>query len=100
MSKKEKEKWMDAVFDSMKGSQRAKPSTGLFAKIERQIAGPEAKVFSRRQWQYAAAAAILVFVLNIFALRQIIQNNELNTGTLVIPDASGQSLISNYEIYE
>lgn len=100
MKKNDKEKWIEDVFDSMKGSQRAKPDSGLFAKIEGQIDAPEAKIIPMRQWNYAAAAAVLVLILNVFAMRQYTQNNELNANEMVVSDVSGQSLISNYKIYE
>ena len=98
--KDDKDKWIENVFDSMKGSKRAKPSHELFAKIEHQINAPEAKTISMRQWSYTVAAAVLVLVLNVFALRQITQSNELNAGEMIVSDASSQSLISNYNIYE
>lgn len=99
--KEDKDKWIDEVLDSMKGSQRAKPSPELFAKIENQLAPPEIKIIPMRQWSYAVAAAVLVLVLNVFTVRQFTQNNELNAGEMVVSaDDSGESLISNYKIYE
>lgn len=99
--KKDKDKWIEDVLDSMKGSQRAKPSPELYAKIERQINAPEAKIVPMPQWSYAVAAAVLVLVLNVFAIRQFTQNNELNVSEIVVSsDDTSSSLISNYKIYK
>lgn len=100
MMKDDKEKWMEEVFDSMKGSERARPNPELYARIENQLDDPEAKVIPMRQWSFAVAAAILVLVLNVFVLRQFTQNNALNTNEMVVSNTSSQSLISNYKIYE
>ena len=100
MKKTDKEKWIKDVFDSLKGSHRAKPGPQLFAKIEHQIYSPETKIIPMRQWSYAVAAAVLILAINIFALRQYAQNKESNIRELVASDDSGQPLISNYKIYE
>lgn len=100
MMKEDKEKWIDDVFDSMQGRKRAKPRPGLFAQIEGQIDALETKVIPMRQWNYAVAAAILILVLNVFALRQYTKNNESTVSEMVVSDDSSQSLISNYKIYE
>ncbi len=100
MKKRDKEKWINDVFDSMKGSQRAKPNPDLFAKIEHQIDAPEAKVISMHQWRMVAAAAVILLVLNVFALREVPESNALNTDELLVENTSNQQLISNYKIYE
>lgn len=99
----EKEKWIEAVFNSVKDSKRAKPSSDLFAKIEQQISQPKAKVISMRQIALGIAAAILILIFNIFAMRQFVnQRQDFNTNVydVVISDVSSQTLISNYKIYE
>lgn len=97
----DKDKWIEDVLGSMKGSQRAKPDPSLFAKIENRLDTPEANIIPMRQWNYAAAAAVLVLVLNAFALRQVVQTKDYNAGEMVVStDDSSQSLISNYKIYE
>ena len=96
----DKEKWIDDVLGSLKGSQRAKPNPLLYAKIENQLDAPEIKIIPMRQWAYAITAAILVLVINVFAIQQFTQNNELDAGEMVVLETSSQSLISNYKIYE
>lgn len=100
MNKDDKQKWIDDVFDSMQGSRRAKPSPELFGKIETEIDAPEARVIPMYQWRLTAAAAVLLLVLNVFALRQVAESNALNTGEWVVERTSNQQLISNFKIYE
>ena len=98
--KDDKEKWIEDVFDSMKGSQRAKPSTELLAKIEQQIGVTESKIIPIYSFRMVAAAAILLLVLNVFAVRQFMESNTVATEELLVEETSGLSLISNYNIYE
>jgi hypothetical protein len=97
---KDKEKWIEEVFDSLKGSERAKPSADLFAKIENLIDAPEAKIIPMPQWRVAAAAAVAILFLNVFAVQQFRKINRLNNNELVVDSTSDQQLISNYKIYE
>ncbi len=96
----EKEKWMEEVFQSMKGSQRAKPGPELFAKIEDQISFPKAKVVSMAQWRYAAAAAVLVLFLNTTTLLHYKQLDKVSYENTAVADSYGQALITTYQIYE
>ncbi len=98
--KNDKEKWIEGVFESLKGSQRAKPSRELFAKIEGQIYKSEAKVIPLHQLRMAAASVILLLILNVFAFSQYAQNSTISTEDSVVYDASNQALISNYQLYE
>ena len=100
MMKKDKEKWMDDVLGSLEGSKRAQPSPELFARIESQIDAPEAKVIPITQWRIAVAAAILLLMLNVFAMRQYAHRYEVNTDDLVVEVSADQQLISNYNPYE
>lgn len=97
--KNEKEKWIEEVFDSATGSRRAKPSEDLFAKIERQIDIPNAKIIPLGQWRVAVAAAVVILILNIFAISQFNKGYESSTSELA-NDPSSESLISNYKLYE
>lgn len=98
--KADKDKWKDDVLNSMKGSRRAVPPPGLLAKIEAEIGAPEARVIPMRQWSYAVAAALLVLLLNVFAMRQIVQTNARSTTEQVAGNDAEQVLISNYNLYE
>ena len=100
MKKDDKEKWMEEVLDSLKGSERAKPSPGLYAKIESQLDATQVRIISMRQLNFAVAAAVLVLVLNVFALRQFAQTNAFDTSYSTVTETSSQTLISNYKIYE
>lgn len=103
MNDQEKEKWMDEVFHSMKGSQRARPRPEVFAKIQAKINASEAKVITLREWRYAVATAILVLIVNVFALHRFNQNAELQNVIMVTEvdtENYGHSIISNFNIYE
>ena len=100
MKKDNKENEFESIFESMRGSQRAKPNTDLFAKIEARIDAPQAKVVSRNFRVLAAAAAAMLLVMNIFVIQQFSQGMGAFTGQQVVSEVSDQSLISNYKIYE
>ena len=95
----EKEKWIKEVFDSLQGSQRAKPADDLFARIEREI-NAGAKIIPIYQWRAAAAAAAAILCLNIFAMQQYVQNNATDNKELMANGVADQQLISNFNIYE
>lgn len=92
----EKEKWMEDVFQSMKGSQRAKPRPELFIKIQNRIGVGDAKIVPLRQWRYAAAVAVLMLVVNTKALVYFNQKQQVSYEDV---DTYNQSLISTYQIY-
>lgn len=96
----EKEKWIEGVFDSMKGSQRAKPGPVVFAKIKTQITGSTTKVVPMHQWKNAAAAAAMILLVNVTALLYYNQINMVSYDDAVVTDTYSQSLISSYQIYE
>ena len=96
----EKEKWTEEVFQSMKGSQRAKPSPELFAKIEEQIEVSETKIVSMYQLKYAAAAAALILLLNITVLFTYRNYDVVSYEGTIEANTYSQSLISTYQIYE
>ncbi|MEZ5044879.1 MAG: hypothetical protein R2828_33615 [Saprospiraceae bacterium] len=96
----EKEKWMKDVFESMKGSQRAKPKPELFAKIENRIVLSQVKVIPLRQWQYTVVAASFMLLINTTALFFYNQNNQMDYEEVVVVDTYNESLISSYQIYE
>ena len=98
--KNDKEKWMESVFESLKGAERAKPGPDLFAKIESQTFDSEAKVIPIYQLRIAVAVAILLLFFNVIAFNQYAQSSSLNTEDLAAEEATSQSLISNYQLYE
>lgn len=99
MQEFDKDRNFEEIFESMRGSQRAKPNPDLFAKIEAKINTPDAKFISWRFRRLAAAAAILLLMMNVFVLQQLTQNTSY-VGEKVTSETSKQSLISNYKIYD
>lgn len=96
----EEEKWMEEVFDSMKGSQRAQPGPELFGKIKKQLDGADEKIIPLRQWRYAAAVAAIVLLANVATLFTYQRHNDMPGEGFVMTDNYSQSLISSYQIYE
>ena len=96
----DKEEWIEGVFDSLKGSERAVPKAELFAKIKQEITSSEAKVVSIRQWRMTAAAAILLLLTNTYIIQQFSQNNLPTAQEKLSEDGYQSTLLSNYEIYE
>lgn len=96
----EKEKWIEDVFQSMKGSQRAKPSPELFANIQNRIAPAEAKLVPIYQWKSAVAAAAMILFVNITVLFYYHQQEGLSYEDTSVADAYHEALISTYQIYK
>lgn len=96
----DKEDWINSVMGSLAGSERAQPSGKLFARIEREIAAPTAKVLNLRQRWFAAAAVGLVLVLNAYTVSLYLQGGA-TTGTESVSDQqTEESIISNYRLYD
>ena len=96
----DKEKWFNDVFNSMKDSQPAKPNLDLFLKIEEKFNDLETRMVSISHWRLAGVAAVFLFVLNAFALRQVFQGTDSNASELVADDVSNLQLFSDYKIYD
>jgi len=96
----DKEKEIEAIFNSMKDSKRAKPSPELYGKIHKQIFTRSTKVISITQLKKYAAAACFILLLNTIAL----YSYNLQKGTaeqdVAAVDNYQESLITSYEIYE
>jgi len=95
----DKEEWMEDVFQSMKGSQRATPPADLFNKIEQEIYQPKGRVVPFKQWQFAAAAAVLLLIGN--ALSVVYYKNstvsfEQDSATI---ELYSEPLVNSYQIY-
>lgn len=96
---KDQDKWPENIFNSMKGSQRPKPQSELFAKIESQIASSERKVLQLLPFKYVAAAAILICILNTSALLVYTHRNKSLPHGVAPEDSDGGALINSFEIY-
>lgn len=97
---KDQDKWPENIFNSMKGSQRAKPQSELFAKIESQIASSEVKVLHMLPFKYVAAAAILICLLNTSALLLYTQQNKTQPQGEALQVSDSGALINSFEIYK
>ncbi len=95
-----KEKWKEEVINSMKGSRRAVPPPDLLARIEANIDASQARVFPIRRWSYVVAAALLLILLNVFAMRQMMLTNTSSGIEQVAGNDAEQILISNFNLYE
>ncbi|MEM9833202.1 MAG: hypothetical protein AAF944_21390 [Bacteroidota bacterium] len=94
------EKWIEDVLGSMNKSERARPKPDLFTKIEQQL-DKEGAIAVPILWRrVAAAAAVLLLMLNGLAIQQFSQSNELVPGEVTLEDTYQQSLISDYKIYD
>lgn len=92
-----KQNEISAILNSMKGSQRAKPSRDLFAKIEREINQIDTSIVPLRQLKWAAAAIILLLIINGLAMQQNYNHHRTNT---IAESFGGESIISNYTLYD
>ena len=95
----EKDKIMDKIINSMKGSQRAKPSSDLFEKILTDLDHNSTKVISMNQWKTAIAAACFVLIFNLVALNYSYQQDR-NTLIETLYEEDGNPLIINsFQLY-
>ncbi|UBM60167.1 hypothetical protein LAG90_05865 [Marinilongibacter aquaticus] len=94
----EKEKWINDVLQSMKGSRKAKPSARLFEQIESKIDSTEAKVVPLYFWR-SVAAAVLLLCLNIFAFQHLNAYRKSVSNTQVETASYSADLISDFNIY-
>ena len=96
---KNNEQQVNDILNSMKGSERAKPQLELFAQIQDKIQQKTITILPMYQLRVAAAVGLLVLTLNIYAFRTCFLN-EISSGNELVMDATNESLISNYQIYE
>ncbi len=97
--KKDQHEWTEEVFQSMRGSQRARPRPDLFSKIEDQINLHEAKVIPIVQWKWAAAVAVMILFINITAL-VVYNQSETITEDYAVVNTYGEPLLTTYQIFE
>jgi len=98
--KDEKEKWVESVFESTKGSTRAKPAPDLFEKIEHQLSQVEAPVISMARLRMLAAAVFVLLIVNAFAMINYSQNAQLSSEKGASENVLSQQLLSDYNLYE
>jgi len=81
------------ILESTKGSQRAKPKTDLFAKVEQQIYGQGATIIPIRQLKLVVAAAVLLLLINGLAITTFL-NQDTKQSEYAEP------LIMDYKLYD
>lgn len=97
---RDQDKWMENIFHSMKGSQRAQPPSNLFTKIESQITSSKVKIVPRLSLRFVAVAATLILVLNISALLVYTQQNKASQMHSALQDSDNNTLITSFQIYD
>lgn len=89
---------IDAIFDSMRASQRAKPSEHLFASIVSRL-HDERKLVRMISWRTVSAACLLLMLINSFAYF-IHQGPDSIEHQAVDREYSSGNLVSDYKIYD
>ncbi|MFK7983099.1 MAG: hypothetical protein AB8G86_24180 [Saprospiraceae bacterium] len=87
-------KKINEILDSTKGSQRAKPSNDLLAKIENQIYQQEATIIPLGRLKLVAAVAVFLLLVNGLAISTYL--NQVHQPT----EYAEQALIMDYKLYE
>jgi hypothetical protein len=95
----QKTRWVEEVLESTKGIERAKPNSNLFAKIEAKISNKDAKIIPIYIKKYAGVAAAVLLLLNGYAIKNSLENNNQVAQTTESTEAT-ESLISNFNIYQ
>ncbi|WP_299602008.1 hypothetical protein [uncultured Aquimarina sp.] len=95
----EKEKWVEAIFQSMKDSRRASPKPELLSKINKQIHFEQVDFVPFTKLRYGLVAAIFVLLVNSIALVYYVQNQQLNHKERTFMNVYNESLINSYQIY-
>ena len=94
--KNDQEKWINDVLGSMQGSTRAQPNPELFSKIENQLSLSEERIIPMYRLRIAAAAAVVLLILNGFTVQYYLKQSNSPAEEVIV----GQSLLSNYTLYE
>ena len=96
--KNEKEIWIDDIFESLEGSDRALPPSHLFSKIEQNLTVSESNIIPLMNYRMAIAASFLLLVMNIAAMYQHTQTISNPSSELINNDT--ESLISDFNLYD
>jgi hypothetical protein len=96
----DKEKWVEETLGSLEGFKRAIPAADLFARIESKVNETSTRVVTISQWRPAVAAALLLLVLNIFAIRLYTQAASSVDRALSVNDVYETQLISDFKLYD
>ena len=85
----------EVLFKSISGYEKVAPNKDLFNKITSALESNKVIKLSTFNMRVAAVAAILVLMVNVFAIQQI--NNQSATGSTEMETAE---LLNNYSIYD
>jgi len=88
------DKRINDILNSTQGSQRAKPSENLLQQIEDRIDLVDRKIIPIQRLRLLAVAAVLLLLINIFAV-SIYWQSEMNKDK-----QPTMTLISDYKLYE
>lgn len=94
------DKWMENIVHSMKDSKRAQPNSNLFKKIENEINNSELKNITRLPIRYAAAAAVILLMVNSSALYMFTKQNQSFQIHSGLENSENTALITSFQIYE
>lgn len=97
---KDKEKWIEEIMGSFEKVERATPDPELFTSIEQRISGLSDTKVSIFQWRMIAAAALLLMLLNAFAVSSFFRSQNQGQENQMTINSIENDLISNYKLYE
>jgi len=100
MKNSNKEDWIEDVFNSMQGSDSARPDDTLFARIEERIFNDEARIISFKKLRVVAAAAVALILLNVFAVSQNTQSGISAQENMSEEWSEGQQIFSDFKLYD
>lgn len=83
---------------SLEGSERARPDTALFDKINDEIAVSESKVIPINRLRLVAAAAAVLLLVNVSVVSGYLQEDIAGNQELVADD-NPYSILSDYKVY-
>lgn len=92
----DKEKWIESVWKSMEGSQRAQPDPALLQRIQGALFTPKTEMLPISFLRMAAAACVLLVAVNVAVLLNYAQTQNSNyTDT-----TEDTALLTDFQIYE
>lgn len=90
-----KEKWAEDVLNVLDNVEQVEPKPELFNKINRQLFETrQVKIIPLKQVKLVAAAACLVFAVNVYVFASNIKSNQITKTT------ERQDLLTEYTLYK
>lgn len=94
--KKEDDQWVEEIFLSAIQKKDIHPNPELFAKIEANID----KITPIRLWKFMAAAAVLLLLVNLVALKTAYSSSQSDPYSIEESFTSSMPIQSNYKLYD